>query len=194
MNFHQPQRSIIVCRLIWLLIVAEALLGFTTSRLQVLGPLHHHVNPGLREESLLASAATFLLKSWRDRRRQQEMFGHDHLALPGAALSSSQNAFEGLDDERVEPNGVHTHQHGELERHHHAIGDASVLALDSAGMGADAMDGGTSSSLLFLSDLVIQVQGLTTVIWALFREAWPTETANRFSSWDEAPPVRPPSR
>ena len=122
---------------------------FTTSRLQVLGPLHHHVNPGLREESLLASASTFLLKSWRDRRRQQEMFGHDHLALPGAALSSSQNAFEGLDDERVEPNGVHTHQHGELERHHHAVGDASVLALDSAGMGADAMDGGTSSSLLF---------------------------------------------
>lgn len=182
MTPHRAKHRVGARSLVWLLLLALALLGLTTTRQQALGPLHLHADHTVAgTPSALSAVASRFASDWHDRWRQQQMFGHAEVALrmtPGATRW---------------PPGARTHNHDALERHHHALGDASVLALDGAAQAADTADGSTTGALVLLPVVALPDEGLTVPMLAATAGAWPVDGATAFASRPIAPPLRPPT-
>jgi hypothetical protein len=146
---------------VWLLLCAVLLQGGAGAVVQVLGRAHTHtVVQAVPAPSWLGS---FL--AWRETRLQalqaRSVFWHATAAPAG-------------------------HHHDGLERHHHAPGDATVQAVDSAGSDATA---GTSSAELAWGPTAEYCVGQAAPADA----AWPDDTPS--PAWSSALtrlPERPP--
>ena len=119
-----PARRPTLKVLAWLLLFALALQGCAGALVQVLGPTHTHRAAADAQRAVEHQPATAAwldsLLAWRASQLQhlQATSVFKHAAAQPAA-----------------------HQHGDLERHHHGVGDTTVVALDGAASDA-ASDAG----------------------------------------------------
>lgn len=182
------KRNVGVQSLVWLLLVAMLLMGLTVTRQQALGSLHRHADAALQGSAPLATAASALASDWLNRWRQQQMFGHSALRLRMAAdatLWPPSAGVQGHDD---------GHDHDSLERHHHAVGDASVVAVDGAAEAvAESADGGGAGAVVMLPVAATPSAGLAVPALATRTGPWPVASATAFVSRNIAPPLRPPA-
>lgn len=181
--------------LVWLLVLAVVLMGLTITRQQALGSLHLHAGQELRDTSSLSTAASRLASNWLKRWRQQQLFGHTelrtHIATDAALWPS--RATQHAD--RVLARDAHgpAHRHDSLERHHHAISDGSVVALDGAAQAAESADGGSTSAPLVLPGVATPSAGLAVPALLADRGPWPVDRGAVFVSRSVAPALRPPA-
>jgi hypothetical protein len=109
--------------MVWALLLSLAVHGYTGSVRQMLGSNHlHHTadtNAPTRPAFEPAGRLSSRLAGWLGALRswQQDLHARNH------ALGLS----------------THGHWHGMFERHHHDIGDASVLAVDGGGTAGEGM-------------------------------------------------------
>lgn len=110
--------------LAWLLLFAIALQGCAGALVQVLGPTHTHraAADAARTVEHQPARGDWLdsLLAWRASQLQ-------HLQATGVFRHAAAQPA--------------AHEHGDLERHHHGVGDATVVALDGAATDA-ASDAG----------------------------------------------------
>jgi hypothetical protein len=172
--------------LIWLLLFAIALMGLTVARQQALGSLHLHADQGLRDSSIVGPAVFSLASEWKNRWRQQQVFGHGQLR-PHAALNATPWPLGNTSRAR---HSAEPHSHNDLERHHHASGDASVLALDGA---AGSAEDGATGAVVMLLMLGATCGALVLPALAARQDRWPVDGAVSFISWNVAPLLRPPA-
>lgn len=172
-----PHRPAARRLMVWALLWALAWQGYAGTVLQLLGPEHRHVSgaavvaarPGSElGGSIGARVAGWLvaLRAWQD-----DLHARSH----AAGLS------------------FHTHAHGQFERHHHAIGDATVLALDSGGAAGEGLSEGAAAASAGLATMALGLAcALTLPAPAAQPCAWPRARAR---SWQDAAvrlPERPP--
>ena len=176
--------------LVWLLLVAVALMGLTVTRQQALGPLHTHANQEVRGNSTLGAAVSSLAGDWLSRWRQQQVFGHNQLRLSfvsdPAPLLPPGNFSAGAHDAQV-------NDHDVLERHHHAVDDASVVAVDGAAQAADVADSSAAGAPNLLPIVATPSGGLVLPALGERQGPWPIDRAAAFFSRSIAPPLRPPA-
>ncbi len=156
--------------LLWLLLLALALMGLTVTRQQALGSLHRHDQATVQGPSTLASVTASLASDWLNRWRQQQRWGHGALPLHMATDVP--------------------HTHGDLERHHHAAGDPSVESIDGA---ADAADNATTTGMVLLTAVATPSRALVVLAVAAERGPWPVDRFATFKSRSVAPLLRPPA-
>lgn len=189
----KPQTSA-ACRLVWLLLVAVALMGLTVTRQQALGPLHSHADQEVRGHSTFSYAVSSMASDWRSRWRQQQVFGHTQLRLAAAPDAATPWPPS---DSRAGALGAHGHtqanDHEDLERHHHAVDDASVVAVDGAAHAADTADSSGAGAPSLLPIAATPSGGLTVHALADRRGPWPIDSAVAFVSISVAPLLRPPA-
>ena len=177
--------------LVWLLLVAVALMGLTVTRQQALGPLHTHADQAVRGNSTFSAAVFSLASDWLGRWRQQQVFGHNQLRL--AAVSDSAAFLPLSDDSHPGTGSAHAHDDDALERHHHAVGDAGVVAVDGAAQAADAADSSAAGAPNLLPIVATPNGGLALPALADRRGPWPIDGGTAFVSRSIAPLLRPPA-
>jgi len=189
MTQRLPSQTIGTRSLIWLLLLAVVLMSFSVARQQALGSLHQHSDADFPVASTItgkiSAAASNLASQWLSRRHQQQMFGHGQLQVRLKDASAQWAAFAKRDSGHDE-----SHHHDTLERHHHALGDSSVIALDGAAEGADT--GGVGAALL-LPMLASPSQGIVLATTTDRNGSWPVQGGVRFASMKVAPLLRPPA-
>ncbi len=170
--------------LAWILLVAVVLMGQTITRQQALGSLHSHVDQGSHISTGLTNALSSLARDWLDRWQAQKAFGHRQL-LPtnfhGAELQARAH---------VDP---HSHDHSTLQRHHHAAGDDTVIALDGASASADTVDTSAMGVSMLLPIVWAPDAGLMLHPISEPTGPWPAGRLFAFSSRTVLPLLRPPS-
>lgn len=176
--------------LVWLLLVAVTLMGLAVTRQQALGPLHTHAELGAGGTSAISAAVSSLATDWRSRWRQQQAFGHTQLRLVAV---SDEMALWPPSDSRTGAHSAHIHDHGALERHHHAVEDASVVAVDGAAHAADAADGLAAGAANLLPAVATLSDGLALLALVTRGGPWPIDSAAAFVSRSIAPLLRPPT-
>lgn len=184
MNQRRLAPSTIQKSLVWLLLVAIALLGLTITQQQALGSLHKHFGLESRTTVVVAVVAS-LASDWKGRWQQQNIRGHGQLVLGTAS-----NA---MDWPPVAPRSAHGHDHDALERHHHAAGDETVVALDGAAQRVEAVDGSNTASSIVLPIVGTPGNALTLQAIASDAGAWPTPGFAALVSRAIPPPLRPPT-
>lgn len=120
---YVPTRCAAPRLLVWVLLLALGFYGYSGAVLQLLGPKHTHSVEGLAQlapqSAVRAVSLVERAREWLRPVRQWRAERHARSHAPGAAR--------------------HAHQHNASERHHHDIGDESVISLDRAGLTADAV-------------------------------------------------------
>ncbi len=180
--------------LVWLLLVAVALMGLTITRQQALGSLHMHTDRESQGTPQLRIAVATLANDWLNRWQQQHLFGHGQLLLGTASDASPWPSNTSRVSHTTDVGSTHAHDHDSLERHHHAVGDGSVAALDAVAELADAADSSTAGASMLLPVAATPNDGLVLPAIADRRGPWPVDHSAAFVSRDVAPPLRPPSR
>jgi hypothetical protein len=188
MNRTPTERSTGTRSLLWLLLVTVALMGLTVTRQQALGSLHVHADVSVRGTPSLGGEISRLGANWRSRWQLQQVFGHGQLKWGFVAQEVS---LSPSNDSRNVP--AHDHAHGTAERHHHAMGDDSVLALDGAAEAASAAEGSTAGAVSWFS--AVGTPSVWPRLLALItgKTHWPVYNAMAFYSRTIAPLLRPPS-
>ncbi len=191
MTQGRVQRDAGTRSLVWLLLMAVMLMGLTITRQQALGSLHLHAGQELQGAFNLCTTASSLASNWLNRWRQQQFFGHSELRMrmaPDATLWPS--PAPQLADQ-VQAGAAHgqPHHHDSLERHHHAIGDGSVVALDGAAQAAESADGAP----LVLSGIATPGAGLAVPALLADRGPWTVDPGAAFVTRSVAPALRPPA-
>jgi hypothetical protein len=176
--------------LVWLLLVAVALMGLTVTRQQALGSLHLHADQGARGVPSFSATVSNLASDWLSRWRQQQVFGHKQLRF--AAIPDAATTWPASDPE-ADTGSVHSHAHDSLKRHHHAAGDASVVAVDGAAPAADAVDSSAAGAAHLPPLVATPGEGLVLPTPAARRGPWPVDGATAFVSRNISPLLRPPS-
>jgi hypothetical protein len=189
MTLRLPVQAIGTRSLIWLLLLAVVLMSFSVARQQALGSLHQHTDAELRSASTFTStfsaAASSLASHWMSRRQQQQVFGHGQLQVGVIAAPALWAASARRDTRHNED-----HHHDTLERHYHALGDDSVIALDGA---AEAAETGSVGAVVLLPMLASPSQGLVVATTTGRKGSWPVQGGVRFASMKVAPLLRPPA-
>ena len=176
--------------LVWLLLVAVALMGLTVTRQQALGPLHTHADQEVRGNSTLSAVVSSLASDWLSRWRQQQVFGHNQLRLAAVADPAPLLPPGNF---RAGAHGAQVIGHDVLERHHHAVDDASVVAVDGAAQAADVADRSAAGAPNLLSIVTTPNGGLVLPALGERCGTWPIDRAATFVSRSIAPPLRPPA-
>jgi hypothetical protein len=175
--------------LVWLLLLAVVLMSFSVARQQALGSWHQHADAELRSASTItapiSAAASDLASHWLSRRQQQLVFGHGQLQVRMTSAPTLWAASAKRDNGHDE-----SHHHDTLERHHHTLGDGSVIALDGA---AEAADTGSVGAAVLLPMLASPSQGLVLTTTTGRNGSWPVQGGVRFASMKVAPLLRPPA-
>ena len=188
MTQRLPVQAIGTRSIIWLLLLAVVLMGFSVARQQALGSLHQHAEAELRSAftftTTFSAAASGLASHWLSRRQQQQVFGHGQLQAGVTAAPALWAASARRDNRHDED-----HHHDTLERHHHALSDDSVIALDGA---AEAADTSSVGAALLLPLLASPSQGLVLATTTGRNGSWPVQGGVRFVSMKVAPLLRPP--
>ena len=181
--------------LVWLLLMAVMLMGLTITRQQALGSLHRHTGQELRAPSKLSTAVSSLASNWLNRWRQQQLFGHSELRTRLATDTTLWPSRATQLADHAHASGAHpeTHQHDALERHHHAMGDGSVVALDGAAQAAEAADGGSSGASLVSPGVATPSAGLAMPDPHADKGPWPVDPGTAFATRSVAPALRPPA-
>lgn len=123
------------------------------------------------------------------------LLGVSHVHVPHQALSAGNaDPMAGWVDLRRrvsnESSIPHTHGHGGQARHHHAVGDATVVALDGALESTQAGDGSSLSASLLQ---VLAISGIPSFILApATRPAWLSAASEAVAPWAADGPERPP--
>jgi hypothetical protein len=188
MNQAPTARNAGTRSLLWLLLVTVALMGLSVTRQQALGSLHLHADASVRDTTTLGEEFSRIGAHWRARWQMQQVFGHGQMAW---GVLAQEFPLWPTNDSRSVP--AHDHAHGAAERHHHGVGDDSVLALDGAAEAASAAEGSTASAVSWFSAVG------TPSVWPLLlalntgKTHWPVYNAMAFSSRTIAPPLRPPA-
>ncbi len=142
----------------------------------------------------LTIAVATLANDWLNRWQQQHLFGHGQLLLGTASDASPWPSNTSRVSHTTDVGSTHAHDHDSLERHHHAVGDGSVAALDAVAELADAADSSTAGASMLLPVAATPNDGLVLPAIADRRGPWPVDHSAAFVSRDVAPPLRPPSR
>lgn len=100
MTQRRPVLSTIQKSLVWLLLVAIALLGLTITQQQALGSLHTHSRLESRNTVVIAVVAS-LASDWKGRWQQQKLHGHGQLVLGTRYDALTLQAIAGLDTPAV---------------------------------------------------------------------------------------------
>lgn len=193
----QPQTAILVGQkwLVWLLLVAVAVMGLTITRQQALGSLHSHPDQRPRLSTALRAAASSLGNDWARRWQQQQVNGHGQLLLGTAAYGtlwqSDKDNTAAASATRVHDD--HKHSHDSLERHHHGAHDASVVALDGAAELVAASDSPASGVPLLLLGIGAPSAGLVLQATTSHIGTWPQGRFAALASRSVPPLLRPPS-
>lgn len=180
--------------LICLLLIAVIWMGFMSAQRQILGPLHLHAVKSAQMQVSSPQTELSLLDKWLIRWHQQKLLGHQKLELQLLPSTHQQGELRALSKDHIDVSGPHSHQHGEFARHHHMLGDTTVIAVDGSTPVGEAMYSAGSGTWLLLSLFAISGHLLAFTAMARFQGPWPVGDAARFSTWREAPPLRPPSR
>ena len=135
--------------------------------------------------------ASGLAQDWLSRRQQQQVFGHGQVRLglttaPTLWAASTPPAR----GRHLDTGHGDDHDHAALERHHHALGDGSVIALDGAAEGADL---GSMGAALLMPPFASANLGLPWASTVARNGSWPIHGAVRFVSRKVAPLLRPPA-
>jgi hypothetical protein len=139
-------------------------LGFSMAQRQAAGPLHRH--QALPDRAGVVQQA---LEWWMGQVRAQVQAGRH-------ARAHATGHVHG-----------HVHSNESGERHHHALGDTSVQALELDDGAGQTQAGGSLLPLLASPSAASHMLPM-----ALSAVAWPWDAAARFRSWSTAPPRRPP--
>lgn len=185
MTHHRAAHPIGRKCLAWLLLVALVFMGLTITRQQALGSLHSHADQGPHISTALKNALSSLANDWVDRWESQQAFGHGQL-LTGI--------FHSADVQAHAPVYAHTHDHSDLERHHHAPSDATVVALDGTAGSADTADSSAMGVSLLLPIVWTSTAGLVLHAVAEQTGPWPVGRLVAFATRTVTPLLRPPSR
>ncbi len=177
--------------LVWLLLLAVALMGLTVTRQQALGSLHLHADQQPQGTSVLAAAVSSLASDWLIRWQHQHLFGHQQLRLGAASDAPLWPSSDFRDSDATATRGTHTHD--SLERHHHAVDDGSVVALDAAAEAAGAADSSATGGTILLPVAATPGNGLVLPAIAKRGGPWPVDRTTAFVSRSVAPPLRPPA-
>jgi hypothetical protein len=156
--------------------------------------LHLHAVKSDQMQVSSAQTELSLLDKWLIRWHQQQLLGHQQLELQMLQKTDQQGELRALSKDNVADRGPHSHQHGEFARHDHTLGDTTVIAVDGSTPAGEAMYSAGSGTWLLLSLFAISGDVLAFTAMARFQGPWPFGDAARFSTWREAPPLRPPSR
>ena len=184
--------------LLWLLLVAVAQLGFISARQQALGSMHFHRDVSGLSVSDSSTPLAWLASEWLSRWRQQKEAGH---LLPSPKLTKVAVRFQPTQAESTQQvhgltsrDGVGIskdhHGHDGPERHHHDVGDQSVIALDSPEQSAES--GGNSVSML-LPILAAPREVLHLIANTRHNGRWHAHGAVLFDSLSFLPLLRPPT-
>jgi hypothetical protein len=189
MTQRHTARALSTLGLVWLLLLAVVLMSFSVARQQALGSLHLHAGTGLPSASTFtakfSAAASGLASHWLSRRHQQQVFGHGQLQV-GIAATPALWAVSVKHDRGHDE----SHRHDTLERHHHALGDESVVALDGA---TEAADVGSVGAALLLPAFATPSLGLEWAGTLASNGSWPVHGAVRFATRKVASLLRPPA-
>ncbi|MBL8351612.1 MAG: hypothetical protein JNL87_15045 [Burkholderiaceae bacterium] len=109
--------------LVWTLLLALAVQGYAGVLVQLLGPMHRH-DPG----TAAVAGVGEQLHAWLDALQAWQRDLRARSVAPGLL-----------------GHGGATHSHGLFERHHHAHGDATVVALDGGAAG-DAVEDASAAA------------------------------------------------
>ena len=184
MTQRRPVLSTILKSLVWLLLVATALLGLTITQQQALGSLHKH--SGLESRNTVVTAVLASLASdWKGRWQRQNIHGHGQLVVG--------TPFDAMDWPAIAPRGSHDHDHDALERHHHAPNDATVVALDGAAERVEAVDGSATAASFVLPVAGTPGNALTLQVITSDAGTWPAPGFAALVSRAIPPPLRPPT-
>ena len=186
MTQRRVEQSASARSLMWLLLFAIALMGLTVARQQALGSLHLHADQGLRDSSIAGAAVLSLASEWQNRWHQQQVLGHGQLR-PHTALNAMPWP---LGNTSHAGHSAQPHSHDDLERHHHASGDATVLALDGA---AGSTEDGATGAVVMLPMLGATRGAMVLPALAARQGRWPVDGAVSFVSWNVGPLLRPPA-
>lgn len=179
--------------LIWLLVVACLVYAHSASLVQVLGPAHRHEQPAAGLSSGVFDRVDALFRPIRHWRAelQQRWLPQDlaHRPVDGA-LHVHGDATDAAP--HPGPGSGHPHHHSAFERHHHALGDPTVVGLEgpNADIAADdAAQAGAGTAHLPLA---------LAPGWALPRAGaravrWAHPTPERWCDAALRRPERPPS-
>ena len=154
--------------LVWLIAVAIVAYGYSATVVQLLGPAHRHEASAQTSSSPFGPIGDMVrdLKAWR------------------ADLHA-----RWLPHEAHEHSHPHSHGHGAYERHHHDLGDDSMVMLDGMGGGAAAADAGTAGSAAL--PLALAPQWHSPSLARLAR-TWPMTSADRWTDAALRLSERPP--
>ncbi|MES2952217.1 MAG: hypothetical protein V4858_27135 [Pseudomonadota bacterium] len=177
--------------LVWLLLVAVALMGLTITRQQALGSLHIHADRESQGTPRLSTAVATLANDWLSRWQQQHVFGHGQLLLGTASGAAPWPSNISGVSHTTDVRSTHAHDHDSLERHHHTVDDGSVIALDGA---AEVADDSAAGALILLPVAATPNDGPAMPAIAERRGPWPVDNFAAFVSRNVAPLLRPPSR
>lgn len=145
---------------LWLLVLALPVYGSSGTLLQILGPAHRHV---------------------------QSATGASLLAAPGLVATTDAHGFAWVDglwtswqnfvhaQAHVGGHFSHPHSHDDFERHHHDVGDSSVVALAADGiasaiaaeLGAAAASGSATLPFALAQSLRLPRPASTQARWLL---------------------------
>ena len=192
-NRHYTAKTIGTRCLLWLMLVTVLLLGLTVTRQQTLGALHFHADMGggspWRVDATRSATPSDFGSSWLNRWRQQQVFGHGHMAL-GQTSTPSLQLVSRTQVRRDADRHQNVDHHLALERHHHTGNDQSVIALDGA---AEAADAGNVGAIILIPIFAGPSQGLFFAGMTSRNGSWPITRAVSFASRKVAPLLRPPS-
>jgi hypothetical protein len=180
--------------LIWLVLIAVALMGLMVTRQNVLGTLHVHTKAGPTSTSTHVAPSFQMASEWVNRWRQQQISGHLQPAISRTVdafnlLPKPSNFRQLANDAKPGLQTAH-HAHSFLERHHHDAADASVRALDVADAGAESA---STSAAVGVPALGTPADGFRIPNPTAKDSAWPIDQTIALITRDVATLLRPPN-
>jgi len=192
-----PDRRV-MCRdarrwLLSLLALALLLYGQSSTRLQLLGPWHHHA-PALAAGQVSPSPSWQVSQAWLAWLDTfQAWRAHNHARVHAVGLMAHPHVHRTHDNAHDSAHHVPHHSHDGLQRHQHDRADATVVALDIGGAGSDPLAQASSHAT---QGAAAQPWGAAARPWShtvcTAAPDWPVTAVPRWADAPLAPLERPP--
>ena len=183
---------------VWALVFALCVYGWTSVTVQLLGSAHSHVaSPAalslVGDDLMTRTADTFRkIREWRSslyerlgvkERPHQHADGSWHIGNRVEQSRQAPNANA--------PSQAHAHLHLSFQRHHHVIGDPTVVAIDAAAGDTNA-NAGSSASAFGVALMPLGLLQLFSPVRSVTDARWPHAPGARWSDAMVSPLDRPP--
>jgi hypothetical protein len=171
---------------LWLLILALAVYGYAGVLVQALGPLHWHSTPAETLAEVPAHDPDLKPSLWE--RVEATVLDWHVRALAAQRMLSASSAAQ-------DPTHHPHHHHGLFERHHHDVGDATVVTMEPTspeGQGSDDLNtSAATTALVALPQLLAPALTVHLPLASALR--WPCLASPAWLNADLALAERPPS-